>query len=170
MRSGIILTAVSILMVVGIAHAGGSGIFDNGSISGTYVVSLSGHGQGVQLPPDPNSNGPIQGVVGIGLLTFDGNGSITAGSILINANGDFGHVMTMGVNPLAGSNSVSADGTCTISIPVDPFNNVLQTDWNCVVESPDKVVFNGQPVSTSLYSLTEGTLTKQQGSDSHHHH
>lgn len=65
------MAAVSILMLVGIAHAGGSGTFDHSSISGTYVVSLSGHGQGVQLPPEPISNGPIQGVVGIGLLTFD---------------------------------------------------------------------------------------------------
>jgi hypothetical protein len=40
MRSGIILTAVSILMVVGIAHAGGSGIFDNGSISGALMSSV----------------------------------------------------------------------------------------------------------------------------------
>jgi hypothetical protein len=107
-------------MLVGIAHAGGAGTFDNSSISGTYVVNLSGHGQGVQLPPDPNSNGPIRGVVGIGLLTFDGNGLITAGSILINANGDFGHVMTR-VNPQSGTYSVASDGTCTISIPSGPF-------------------------------------------------
>jgi hypothetical protein len=171
MRSRTILTGVLMLMLVGFAQAGGPPTFNNGSISGTYVVTLSGHGQPVLQPIDPDessSSGTVQALVGIGLLTFDGNGSVTAGEVNINANGDFNGGFTIGTNATTGSYSVSSDGTCTITIPVSAFNNVLDEQWACVVESPEKVHFIGIPPGTTLYSLIEGTLTKQQGGHNHH--
>jgi hypothetical protein len=168
MRSRIMLTAVLMLILGGIAQAGGPGTFNNDSISGTYVVTLSGHGQPVLQPGDP-SGGSVQAVVGIGILTFDGSGSVTAGGVNINANGDFNGGFTIGTNATAGTYSVNSDGTCTITIPVSGFNNVLDEQWACVVESPEKVDFIGIPPGTTLYSLIQGTLTKQQSSYSHHH-
>lgn len=171
MRLGFASAGLLIWTFVGIAQAAGSGTFNNSAICGTYVVSLSGHGQPVLQPIDPSetpTSGVVQAVAGIGLLTFDGNGSITSGNIFVNANGDFGHGTSISVNAQPGSYSVSSDGTCTISIPTGGFNNILQFEWSCVVESSDRVLFVGQPTNTTVYALIEGTLTKQHNTQMHH--
>jgi hypothetical protein len=124
MRTGTFFLGILTLMFVGIARAAGSATFNNSSISGTYVVTFSGHGQ--PNPPIEPSGSPIQGLVGTGLLTFDGSGTITAGNVETNINGDFqkfNQVPAPGMGP--GTYSVSPDGSCTISIPQDPFNAVL---------------------------------------------
>ena len=100
-------------------------------------------------------------MVGTGLLTFDGNGTITAGNIETNVNGDFQKSNEIPVPGIGtGTYSVSSDGTCTISIPQDPFNAVLDLQWSCVVESNEKVRFIGQ-TNPGFYSMIEGTLTRQ---------
>jgi hypothetical protein len=159
MRAGTFLFVILTFMLVGLARVGGAQTFSNSSISGTYVVTFSGHGQ--PNPPIEPSGSPIQGVVGTGLLTFDGNGTITAGNIETNVNGDFqksNEVPVPGIG--TGTYSVSPDGTCTISIPQDPFNAVLDLQWSCVVESNEKVRFIGQ-TNPGFYSMIEGTLTRQ---------
>jgi hypothetical protein len=159
MRARTYLIVILMFMLVGLARAGGPETFNNSSISGTYVVTLSGHGQ--PNPPIEPSGSPIEGLVGTGLLTFDGNGTITTGTIETNVNGDFqksNEIPAPGMG--TGTYSVSPDGSCTISIPQDPFNAVLDLQWNCVVESDEKVDFIGQ-INPGFYSMIEGTLTRQ---------
>jgi hypothetical protein len=60
--------------------------FDDSIISGTYVVAFREHDQ-IDPPGDPtNPAVTVQGIVGVGVLTFNGAGLITAGTITINAN------------------------------------------------------------------------------------
>jgi hypothetical protein len=159
MRARTCLFVILTFMLVGLARIGGAQTFSNSSISGTYVVTFSGHGQ--PNPPIEPSGAPIEGLVGTGTLTFDGNGTITAGNIQTNINGDFqksNEVPVPGIG--TGTYSVSPDGSCTISIPQDPFNAVLDLQWNCVVENYEKVRFIGQ-TNPGFYSMIEGTLTRQ---------
>ena len=73
-----VLAGAVLIILVGLSQAHATSFFNNHTLLGTYVVAFRGQNQ----PNPPSVVGqPIQGVVGTGLLTFDGKGNVTDGDI-----------------------------------------------------------------------------------------
>jgi hypothetical protein len=156
----VLLAGALLFLLLGVAQVGRSEeAFDNSSLFGTYVVALSGHDQ--RIPPTGPDGNPVVALEGIGLLTFDGKGTITKGKVAVNFNGD-GEKDTVIPSPFGqpSTYSVSPDGSCSIKIVQSPFNAFMQFDWDCTIVSKDEVHFIGH-LDQSFYALIQGTLTKQ---------
>jgi hypothetical protein len=153
-----ILASALLLMMTGLALAGKPRTFTNNTLSGTYIVALHGIQQPVPLPgsPEPLPPGPIQAIVGVGRLTFDGNGNITSGNIFVNSNGPI-----FSNSPTTGTYSVTSLGDCNINLV--NLAAPLATDWLCSVDdlAGAHVHFASQGTDPTKFNIYDGDLTKQ---------
>jgi hypothetical protein len=159
-KTVVLLAGSLLLLLVGLAQAGGRETlkFKNATLFGSYVVAFRGSNQPNPPSRPSNSGGPIQGIVGVGFLIFDGHGKITDGTISVNFNG----LSETSNDLITGTYSVGKSGLCFISLVGIP--EPLGNFWNCAVDDDDgnHVHFVDGNTSSSSFNLYDGTLTKQR--------
>ena len=121
--------------------------YSNASLTGVYGYSLFGWVLG---PSSPNNNGTDQPIDVVGVMWFDGNGTIK----LHDTDDIAGNVIQRGTadNPIVGTYTVNPDGTGTISA----FG--LQTLWVfAIVDGGQELQFG-----TAWYGATNRGVAKKQ--------